>query len=284
MQSKTKTLSPKHTINCGGELIDLSSPKVMGIINVTPDSFFSGSRKNQLNEIVSTAEKMLQEGADFLDIGGYSSRPGAEDISIEEELERVIDPILAINEKFPDAIISIDTFRSEVARKAVEAGAEIINDISAGYLDNEMLETVADLNVTYIAMHMRGTPQNMKEQINYDDLLKEVMFYFSEVVDKCNHLGIKDVVIDPGFGFAKNADQSFHLLNHLEYLKRLDKPILVGVSRKSMIYRTLDMTAEQALNGTTALNTLALFKGASILRVHDIKEAKEVVNLINELN
>ncbi|KAJ1444079.1 dihydropteroate synthase [Ochromonadaceae sp. CCMP2298] len=256
----------------------------MGIINVTPDSFFAGSRKNQLNEIVSTAENMLQEGADFLDIGGYSSRPGADDMSREEELERVINPILAIKEKFPNAIISIDTFRSEVARKAVEAGAKIINDISAGHLDDKMLETVADMNVPYIAMHMRGTPQNMKEQINYDDLLKEVMFYFSEVVDKCNHLGIKDVVIDPGFGFAKNSTQSFHLLNHLEHLKGLDKPILVGVSRKSMIYRTLDLTADQALNGTTALNTLALFKGAAILRVHDIKEAKEVVNLINELN
>lgn len=277
-------MSPKHTINCGGELINLSSPKVMGIINITPDSFFSGSRKNQLDEIVSTAEKMVQEGADFLDIGGYSSRPGADDVSEEEELERVINPILAINEKFPHAIISIDTFRSEVARRAVESGAKIVNDISGGNLDSKMLETVADLEVPYIAMHMRGTPQSMKAETDYENLLKEVLLYFSKVVDRCNHLGIKDVVIDPGFGFAKNAGQSFYLLNHLEHLKKLGKPMLVGVSRKSMIYRTLDLTAEQALNGTTALNTLALFKGASILRVHDIKEAKEVVNLINHLN
>lgn len=284
MQSKTKTLSPKHTINCGGELIDLSSPKVMGIINVTPDSFYSDSRKKHLDEILITAEKMLEDGADFLDIGGYSSRPGAEDISIDEELERVLNPIKQVKVKFPKAIISIDTFRSEVARKAVEAGATIVNDISAGHLDAKMLEVVAELNVPYIAMHMKGTPQKMKEQSNYEDVIKEVMYYFSEVVDKCNHLGIKDVIIDPGFGFAKTAEQSFHLLNHLEHLKWLDRPILVGVSRKSMIYRTLDLTTEQALNGTTALNTLALFKGASILRVHDIKEAKEVVNLINQLN
>ncbi len=256
----------------------------MGIINVTPDSFFSNSRKNHIDEILATADRMINDGADFLDIGGYSSRPGADNISVEEELNRVIDPIRKIKEIFPMALISIDTFRSEIASKAVAAGADIINDISAGHLDDAMLETVAELDVPYIAMHMRGTPQNMKKQTKYDDLLKEIIVYFSEVLNKCKQLGIKDVIIDPGFGFAKSKEQSFHLLNHLECLKRLDAPILVGVSRKSMIYRTLDLTAEQALNGTTALNTLALFKGASILRVHDIKEAKEVVNLINELN
>lgn len=256
----------------------------MGIINVTPDSFFSGSRKNRKNEVLITAKKMLSEGADFLDIGGYSSRPGAEDISVKSEIERVLDPIKAIKEKFPEAIISIDTFRSEVAFKAIEAGAAIVNDISAGHLDREMLETVSALKVPYIAMHMKGTPQTMKSMTNYDDILTEVISYFSNVIDKCRHLGIKDVIIDPGFGFAKTPKQSFHLLNRLEQLALLEKPILAGVSRKSMIYRTLDLTAEQALNGTTALNTLALFKGATLLRVHDIREAKEVVNLIKQLN
>lgn len=256
----------------------------MGVINVTPDSFFSGSRKNQLEEILSTAEQMIDQGADFLDVGGYSSRPGADDISIEEEMNRIIDPIALIKEKFPQTIISIDTFRSKVAAKAVEVGAAIVNDISAGHLDEKMLETVAELKVPYIAMHMRGTPQNMKNKTCYSDLFKEVTIYFSELIHRCNVLGIKDVIIDPGFGFAKAVEQNFHLLNHLERLKILERPILVGLSRKSMIYRTLDLTAEQALNGTTALNTLALFKGASLLRVHDIKEAKEVVNLISELN
>lgn len=256
----------------------------MGIINTTPDSFFSGSRKNQLDEVLTTAEKMLKEGADFLDIGGYSSRPGAKDISTDDELERVLDPINAIRENFPEAVISIDTFRSEVAVKAIEAGAKMVNDISAGHLDEKMLESVAHLRVPYIAMHMKGTPQNMKSKTSYEDLLKEVTGYFSEVLKKCVKLGIKDVIIDPGFGFAKTIEQSFSLLNQLDYLKILERPILAGLSRKSMIYRTLDLTAEQALNGTTSLNTLALFKGVSILRVHDIREAKEVVNLIKQLN
>lgn len=256
----------------------------MGIINVTPDSFFSGSRKTAITDILKSAEQMLSDGAAFLDVGGYSSRPGAEDISLDEEINRVVDPIKAIIKEFPNAIISIDTFRSEVARRAVDAEAAIVNDISAGNLDEKMLSTVAELNIPYIAMHMRGTPQTMKELTEYDDLLLEVMKYFSAVLHDCNRLGIKDVIIDPGFGFAKTADQSFDLLNRLDHFHLLNRPILVGVSRKSMIYRTLNLTAEEALNGTTALNTVALFKGAAILRVHDVKEAVEAVKLVSKLN
>jgi dihydropteroate synthase len=277
-------LSHKHTINIRGEIIDLSSPKVMGIINVTPDSFFGGSRKKAIEEILLTAEQMLEEGATFLDIGGYSSRPGATDISAADEIVRVVDPIKAIIDRFPEAIISIDTFRSEVARKAVDVGATLVNDISAGYLDENMLKAVTEMGVSYIAMHMRGTPQTMKELTNYDDLLLEVMKYFSSTLDRCNQLGIKDVIIDPGFGFAKTAEQSFDLLDKLDHFHHLNRPLLVGVSRKSMIYRTLNSTAEEALNGTSVLNTVALLKGAAILRVHDVREAVEAVKLVNKLN
>jgi len=255
----------------------------MGIINVTPDSFFSASRKQAHHEILKTGEKMLAEGATFLDVGGYSSRPGAHDISVEEELERVLVPIQLLKRRFPEAIISIDTYRSEVAEKAVDEGASMINDISGGHLDENMLSTVSKLRVPYIVMHMRGTPQTMKELTDYEDILTEVQKYFSKILKHCNELGLKDVIIDPGFGFAKKAAQSFHLLKHLDYFHWLQRPILVGVSRKSMIYRTLDLTADEALNGTTVLNTLALFKGASILRVHDIKEAVQAVKLLAQL-
>ncbi len=277
-------MSYKHTINIRGEIIDLSSPKVMGIINVTPDSFFKGSRKNGLDEILHQAEQMLSEGATFLDIGGYSSRPGAEDISVEEELARVVEPVEEITKQFPEAIISIDTFRSQVAKKAIDAGASIVNDISAGHLDTGMLSAVAQMGVPYIAMHMRGTPQTMKEFTKYDDPISEVMKYFSSVLNDCNQLGIKDVIIDPGFGFAKTAEQSFDLLNKLDHFHHLNRPLLVGVSRKSMIYRALNSTAEEALNGTSVLNTVALLKGAAILRVHDVREAVEAVKLVNQLN
>lgn len=272
-----------HTINIKGEILDLSQPRVMGIINITPDSFFSGSRKNSIKEVLKTAEKMLLDGATFLDVGGYSSRPGAKDISESEELTRIMGPIKAIVKEFPNAIISIDTFRSKIAREGVNAGAKMINDISAGNLDERMLKTIVELNVPYIAMHMRGTPQTMIQMANYDDVLKEVVEYFSNVILNCNDLGIKDVIIDPGFGFSKSADQSFRLLKDLEYFRWLERPLLVGVSRKSMIYRTLDVTAEEALNGTSVLNTLALFRGASILRVHDVKEAIETVKLVDQL-
>ncbi len=256
----------------------------MGIINVTPDSFFSGSRKSSIDEVLEVAESMLKEGATFLDVGGYSSRPGAEETSVEEELNRVIAPIDAIMKRFPDAIISIDTFRSEVARNAVETGGAIINDISAGHLDHAMLETVAQLGVPYIAMHMRGNPQTMKELSNYEDMLFEMMKYFSFVTNHCNQLGIKDVIIDPGFGFAKTTKQDFDLLNKLDHFHYLGRPLMVGVSRKSLIYRTLDSTAQEALNGTSVLNTVALLKGIQILRVHDVKQAVEVVKLVKELS
>ena len=226
---------------------------------------------------------MLSEGATFLDVGGYSSRPGATHISVEEELDRVLKPIKAIKSAFPEAIISIDTLRAEVAESAVSEGAGVVNDISGGHLDQRMLPAVAKLQVPYIAMHMRGNPQTMKDLVDYEDILIEVSAYFSAVLRNCNELGIKDVIIDPGFGFAKDASQSFHLLKNLEFFHRLERPILVGVSRKSMIYRTLDLTANEALNGTTVLNTLALFKGAGILRVHDIKEAKEAIKLVEQI-
>ena len=273
----------KTTINIAGEIMDLSSPKVMGIINVTPDSFFDGSRKQTEDEVLRTAEKMLTEGATFLDIGGYSSRPGAADISEEQELGRVLGPIEDILKAFPEAIISIDTFRAKVAEEAIHMGAKMVNDISGGHLDSGMLEAVARLQVPYIAMHMRGTPQTMKDITDYEDIFKDVAKYFSKVIFDCNELGIKDVIIDPGFGFAKQREQSFSLLKDLEQFKMLGKPILVGVSRKSMIYKTLGVSAEQALNGTSVLNTLALLKGANILRVHDVKEAREAIKLLDQL-
>ncbi|WP_271855488.1 dihydropteroate synthase [Patiriisocius marinus] len=272
-----------RTINCKGTLIDLSSPTVMGIINVTPDSFYDGGQTTNIEDITSQASKMLLAGAQFLDIGGYSSRPNAKDISEAEELERVIPAIEAIVHKFPEAIISIDTFRSAVAKKAIDAGAAIINDISAGLLDSEMLQTVARLQVPYIMMHMKGTPQTMKELCSYDNITKEVIFYFSERVAEARKLGINDIIIDPGFGFAKTAQQSFELLNNLELLSALDVPILTGVSRKSMIYKTLNVSAKDALNGTSALHMVALEKGTSILRVHDVAEAAECITLFKHL-
>lgn len=280
---KSNTLIAHTAINIQGTLLDLSTPKVMGIINVTPDSFFSGSRKQGLDDVLRQAEQMISEGAEILDIGGYSTRPGAAEVSIEEELKRVAEPIKTIVQQFPNTVISIDTFRAEVAKAAVESGARIVNDISAGLMDDQMLETVGKLKVPYIAMHMRGTPQNMKEMTSYDDLLKEVMYYFSKRISKCKEAGIKDVIIDPGFGFAKTIEQNYHLLNRADYLKQLGLPILIGVSRKSMIYKALNIEPEAALNGTTVLNTLALLKGASILRVHDVKEAVEAIKLINQL-
>ena len=272
-----------NTINCNGKLIDLNEPKVMGIINVTPDSFYSGSRVQQVEQIVSKAAKMLEEGATFLDIGGYSSRPNAEDISIEEETKRVVEPIREIVKQFPKTIISIDTFRSEVAEKAITAGAQIINDISAGHLDDKMHDLVKEMQVPYIAMHMKGTPQTMNQMNSYNDIIKEMVSYFADVLDKLNKIGVNDVIIDPGFGFSKNPGQNFELLKHLDYFNHLERPILVGVSRKSMIYKTLKTQPEDALNGTTVLNTFALMKGASILRVHDVKEAVEAVKLFMKI-
>lgn len=250
----------------------------MGIINVTPDSFFSGSRYDEAN-VLKAAEQMLQEGADILDIGGYSSRPDADEVSEEEEINRVVGPIRLIKEKFPQSVISIDTFRSEVAKKAIQSGAAIVNDISGGHLDEQMIPTVAKLQVPYIAMHMRGTPQTMKQLTDYDDLLQEMMKYFSEIIEKCKNHGLHDLIIDPGFGFAKTVEQNFEIFKRINHFSCLEKPILVGVSRKSMIYKTLAVSQDNALNGTSILNTVALMKGADILRVHDVREAKEAIIL-----
>jgi len=272
------------TINCKGKLIDVTTPKVMGILNLTPDSFYDGGKYNNESEIVSQVETMLKNGATFIDIGAYSSRPNATHISEAEELQRLLPIITLLIGKFPEIIISIDTFRSEVAKQAIQAGAALINDISAGKLDKDMLQTVANLKVPYIMMHMKGTPQNMKENANYKDIMKELLFYFSERINEAKKLGIKDIIVDPGFGFAKNTAQNFEVLKHLELLKILELPILAGVSRKSMIYKTLENTAQEALNGTTVLNTIALQKGATILRVHDVKEATETIKLTDQLN
>lgn len=272
-----------RTLNMRGQVVDISTPLVMGVINVTPDSFYSGSRHQRMNALLKTAERMLTEGAAILDIGGYSSRPGAEDISVEEELERVIDPIEQILRRFPETFISIDTFRAEVAKHAVQSGATMVNDISGGDLDEGMFDEVAGLHVPYIAMHMRGSPQTMKQMTVYNDLVGEIAAAFSAKLKKAVEAGIHDLIIDPGFGFAKTAEQNFFLLSHVNYLSHLGRPILVGVSRKSMVYQTLGITPEGALNGTTVLNTVALLQGASILRVHDVKEAVEAVKLINQL-
>lgn len=267
------------TIKCKGTLVDLSTPKVMGILNITPDSFYDGGALKTDKDILTQAEKMLAEGAAFLDMGGYSSRPGAVDISIDEEMSRVIPAIKLVLKHFPETLISIDTFRSEVAQKAVDTGAAIINDISAGILDEHMMPTVAQLQVPYIMMHMRGTPQTMKTLTNYKNVLTEVLSYFSERIATARALGINDLIADPGFGFAKTIEQNFELLRQLELFKNLEIPLLAGFSRKSMIYKTLNTTPQEALNGTTALNTIALMKGANILRVHDVKEAVECVRI-----
>ena len=272
------------TINCKGQLIDLTEPKVMGILNVTPNSFFDGGKHSDLKAILSQVEKMLSEGATFIDIGGYSSKPSAEFVSEDEELERLLPVVQQIVREFPTAILSIDTFRSKVAQATIENGAAIINDISAGKLDDKMLQTVAQLQVPYIMMHTKGTPQTMQSMAQYGNIIKEMVFYFSERVAQARSLGINDIIIDPGFGFAKTIQQNFEVLNKLELFQMLELPLLAGVSRKSMIYKTLETTPEFALNGTTSLNTIALLKGAKILRVHDVKEAVECVTLYHQLN
>ncbi len=270
-------------INCNGTLIDLSSPKIMGILNITPNSFFDGGKFNSLDAAVAQTEKMLSEGATFIDIGGASSKPGVDEISVDEELSRVLPIIEKIATTFPEAIISIDTYRSEVAQKAVEAGAQIVNDISAGNMDSKMLQTVGALGVPYIAMHMQGTPQTMQNNPSYDDVLTAVRYFFSEKINAAHAAGIDDVILDPGFGFGKTTQHNFAMLNHLHTLYIEGVPLLVGVSRKSMIYKTLHTNSESALNGTTVLNTVALQHGAHILRVHDVKEAKEAVQLVEAL-
>jgi dihydropteroate synthase len=272
------------TINCKGQLIDLSTPKVMGILNVTPNSFFDGGKYHDESELLTQVGKMISDGATFIDIGAYSSKPSAEFVSEEEELGRIIPAVQLILKHFPDALLSIDTFRSEVAKVCIENGAAIINDISAGNLDVGMFDVIAKYKVPYIMMHMRGTPQTMQSMTHYEDIVKEMLFYFSEKVNKARSLGINDLIIDPGFGFAKTIDQNYEVLRKAELFQLLELPLLVGVSRKSMIYKTLNSNAKEALNGTTVLNTIALTKGANILRVHDVKEAVECVQLWSEIN
>lgn len=276
------------TINCQGQLIDLATPKVMGILNVTPNSFFDGGKHKPgpsgESEMLSQVGKMLSDGATFIDIGGYSSKPSAEFVSEEEELNRIVPVVQSIMKHYPEAILSIDTFRSVVAATCIDNGAAIINDISAGILDDKMMEVVAKYNVPYIMMHMRGTPQTMQSMTNYDDIVKEMLFYFSERIHKARSLGINDLIIDPGFGFAKKLEQNYEVLKKLELFEMLELPLLVGVSRKSMITKSLDISSNEALNGTTVLNTIALTKGAKILRVHDVKEAVEAVTLFNKIN
>lgn len=271
------------TLNCQGRLVTLDEPKVMGILNLTPDSFYDGGQYNGDQAYLLQVEKMLLEGADFIDIGGMSSRPGADTVTIEEELNRVIAPIQNILKRFPDTIISIDTIHAKVAKAAVDSGALIVNDISAGRLDSNMLATVGQLNVPYIAMHMKGEPNTMQSQANYENISLEVLDYFIDIIKKCRAAGIKDIIIDPGFGFAKNLEQNYTLLNHLNDLDMLELPILVGISRKSMIYKLLESSSKEALNGSTALHMIALQKGVSILRVHDVKEAVECVKIWNAL-
>lgn len=256
----------------------------MGILNVTLNSFFDGGKYKSDTEIGIQVEKMLNEGATFIDIGAYSSKPKAEFISEEEELQRIVPIVELILKNFPETILSIDTFRSEVAKNCIESGAAIINDISAGNLDDKMLETITKYNVPYIMMHMRGTPQTMQTMTNYKDIVKEMLFYFSEKVVKARSFGINDLIVDPGFGFAKTLEQNYEVLQKLELFQMLELPLLAGFSRKSMIYKSLNSSAEEALNGTTVLNTIALTKGAKILRVHDVKEAMECVTLYNKIN
>lgn len=270
------------TLNCKGKLLVIDKPLVMGIINITSDSFYEGSRSQTVESILSQATKMIGEGADIIDIGGQSTRPGSERISVKEELQRVLSAIETILKNFPETIISVDTYQAIVAEECVRSGAAIINDISAGNMDSEMISTVAKLKVPYICMHMKGTPENMQQQPTYENITKEVLDFFIQKTDECRRAGINDVIIDPGFGFGKTISHNFTLLKELSAFKMLEKPIMAGLSRKSTIYKTLGITAGEALNGTTVLNTLALQNGANILRVHDVKEAKEVVKLYEQ--
>lgn len=282
--TESKFFSTNKTLSVKGKLVDLARPKIMGILNVTPDSFYDGGRFVNEMQMMNQVEKMLSEGAAFIDVGAYSSRPGAADITVEEERERALRAIRAIVKRFPEAIVSIDTFRSEVARAAIGEGAAMINDISGGELDDRMFETAGSLNVPYILMHMRGTPKTMTSLVEYDNIIGEIIQYLQGRIVALHQCGVADVIVDPGFGFAKTGQQNFYLLRHLSTFRMLEKPLLVGLSRKSMIWRTLGITAEEALNGTTALHAVALFNGASILRVHDVKEASEVVKLISQIN
>ena len=267
------------TLNCKGRLLTVEKPIVMGIINATPDSFYAGSRKQGIDAVLKQAEQMLKEGATILDIGGQSTRPGSEKVSAEDEMKRVLEPIDAVNRHFPETYISIDTYYSNVAREAVMSGACIINDISAGSMDDAMITTAASLDVPYVLMHMQGTPQTMQVSPGYANVTSEVLDFFIKKRDDLLRAGIRDIIIDPGFGFGKTIAHNFELLRNLSVFNLLKLPLLLGISRKATIYKTLDITAEEALNGTTALNTIGLMQGAQILRVHDVKEARQAITL-----
>lgn len=281
--AKDTFLNRKLTLNCKGKLVDLGCPQVMAILNLTPDSFYGNSRINTLTEALKRTETFLNEGATYIDLGAYSSRPGAADVSVEEELQRLIPIVEGIAKEFPQAIISIDTFRAKVAAQAIAAGAHLINDISAGQLDPLMFETVAKLQVPYIIMHMQGTPQTMQLNPIYDNVNTALLTYFAEKLAQLKALGLNDIIIDPGFGFAKTLSHNYEVLQQFESLHLFGLPILVGFSRKSMLTKLLHIKNEEALNGTSVLNTTALLKGAKILRVHDVKEAKECITIIEKL-
>lgn len=280
-----KRKSPSYTILTNGHLLDLSVPKVMGILNVTPDSFYAESRKQEEHEISSRIEQILTEGGDIIDIGAYSSRPNAANVCTEEEMKRLRTGLEILRKTAPDAIVSVDTFRADVAAMCVEEfGVNIINDISAGDMDESMFDTVARLNVPYIMMHMKGTPQNMQQAPSYTHLTEEIIYYFAQKIQTLEARGVKDIIIDPGFGFGKTLEHNYELLNHLEQFGILNHPILVGVSRKSMIYKLLECTPGEALNGTSVINTLAMTKGANILRVHDVRPCVEAVRIFQKMN
>jgi dihydropteroate synthase len=278
--AKVNLFYTNSTLGIKGKIVDLSSPEVIGIINLTPDSFYIGSRVSNIKDAVTIASGMLAAGASFLDVGGYSSRPGATDISIAEELKRVLPVIAEIKSKFPEAVISVDTFRSEVARQAVKEGAAIVNDISGGELDAAMFDTVAEFGIPYVLMHMKGNPATMKSLAVYDDIILEMTEYFQKKIYQLRALGVKDIILDPGFGFAKTIEHNFFLLKNLEVFRMFNLPLLAGLSRKSMIWKTLEIDPENAGNGTTVLNTIALLNGATLLRVHDVKEAVETIKLL----
>lgn len=267
------------SINCNGKLITFETPKVMGILNITPNSFYDGGLHSSLEKIEQQTEKMLLEGADMIDVGAYSTQPNAPFVSEKEELQRILPVLKHLVHKFPNAVFSVDTFRAEVAKQTLDLGAAIINDVSAGNLDDKMMQVVGSFNAPYIMMHMKGTPQNMQQFANYDDVMHEIIYYFSEKINKAQQNGIIDVIIDPGFGFSKTLDQNYEVLNKLELLQNLDVPVLSALSRKSMIYKLFDTTPQEALNGTSVLNTISLIKGANLLRVHDVKQAVECVKL-----
>lgn len=276
----------KHqTLNIKGELISLEEPLVMGILNVTPDSFYEGSRKQTETDIRNRIEEILQEGGRIIDLGGYSSRPDAQDVSPEEEMERLCLALRILRDEYPKAMVSVDTFRADIARRCVEEyGAAIINDISGGELDAAMFPTIADLHIPYIIMHMRGTPKTMQQHCDYQNLTADILLYFSKKIEQLHLMGVNDIIIDPGFGFSKTLEQNYELMRHLADFSLFEKPLLVGISRKSMIYKLLGGTPTESLNGTTVLNTYALLNGANILRVHDVKAAVEAVRIFKQLS